>query len=211
MSLASEIATRAVQAPQQHIRSVDPSRIAEAGLRAGHDYKMEHIRNEYLEDRQRTMEHLRHMLNRESDTRTRLMNLHEQGYGSGPLLGPGATAMDRQYALAASHRGIDQSAQRHSRNRMATEASRTLATPFDGDKVAAALAEAHAPDAAVGAWMKAQPGSVQAQYGYGPGGFGSTAHADAARHVYLASPEGISARNSIDQAMGRAMEEHAAR
>ena len=158
MSLAQQIANRAAAAPQTRISTVNPARLQEMQMAAIYDKDRQRIQHEYNEDRERTMAHLRFMLDKERDKisrdaeqdiamRKRLYELGEAGYGM-PLLDPNASDLERQYALSAAQKGAQAAKTRSSRNRMTTDIYGQLGE-FDEVAQAQAAAKRYAPDTEV--------------------------------------------------------------
>ena len=219
MSLAQQIANRAAAAPQTRISTVNPARLQEMQMAAIYDKDRQRIQHEYNEDRERTMAHLRFMLDKERDKisrdaeqdiamRKRLYELGEAGYGM-PLLDPNASDLERQYALSAAQKGAQAAKTRSSRNRMTTDIYGQLGE-FDEVAQAQAAEKRYVSDAEVKAYLDSDAAKgLREQIGYNTKvGFQDREGMDKARAAYLNSMEGMGKKQAIDDYLEELRKQH---
>lgn len=219
MSLAQQIANRAAAAPQTRISTVNPARLQEMQMAAIYDKDRQRIQHEYNEDRERTMAHLRFMLDKERDKisrdaeqdiamRKRLYELGEAGYGM-PLLDPNASDLERQYALSAAQKGAQAAKTRSSRNRMTTDIYGQLGE-FDEVAQARAAEKRYVSDAEVKAYLDSDAAKgLREQIGYNTKvGFQDREGMDKARAAYLNSMEGMGKKQAIDDYLEELRKQH---
>jgi hypothetical protein len=205
-TLRDQIATRALQAPTTKLNSgVDPNRVAQRAFQSTHDPAMKRLDANYAMDREKTIAHMRHMMDQE---RAKTKRAHDYGMASveqaakgyGSPIDPSWSPERQQVHANALRQGEEHKSIKSNNNNIATELYRKISTPFDRAGVFSKYVNQFAPMSVVEEWVNNQENP--SLYGMGPAGFGTQQAKTDAQAAYLQSMEGQGAANEITRRVG---------